>query len=425
MKHEIRIDEGQVRSFRDPNTPKIKIVHAFVNINDLPENLPLDPDPRVPKQTGEVPRRILTSLLSNDGKFHLKNRGITISARKAEFDNRTGVLNLDIPEGEEEFGILDGAHTYDCIRRGVKQERRLLTDKAPARLKPATEGARVLEKQYVHLEILEKVQGVLADIAEARNFSVALKAWTLANYRDKFDWLLGAFGVPFSEKVIRVSENDPQPVGILEVIQVVAAVNPFLFEKERPAQDAYKNSGKMLQAFIDDDDRHGFRKMEPVCADIMRLFDHIRLNWKTHYNAPDESGRRSRYGRTKEGQEAKAKRTALAKATYYFTNGSMNSKGAFILDGEPFQGEEAVDKGNSIPVISGFRVLLQERDGKLEWITNPFEFFDRYGAKLLGSLRTASESAEDNSAVGRDPQVYRQMTSDVRRWYLESQFESK
>jgi hypothetical protein len=326
------------------------------------------------------------------------------------------VLTLDIPDGEEEFGILDGAHTYDCIRRGVEQERRTVSDRATA------DEARVIEKQYVHLEIMEKVQGVLADIAEARNFSVALKAWTLANYRDKFDWLLDAFGRLFSEKVIRVSENDPQPVGILEVIQVIAAVNPFLFEKEKPAQDAYKNSGKMLQAFITDDDRHGFRKMEPICIDVMRLFDHIRLNWKKHYNAPDETGRRSRYGSTRELQEAKARRTALAKATYYFTSGRPDANGRFVLDAKPVEGNGAVDKGNSIPVISGFRALLEERHGKLEWMTDPFEFFDTYGAKLLGSLRTSSESAEDNSAIGRDPQVYRQMTSDVRRWYLESQF---
>lgn len=420
MKHDIRIEEGQVRSFHDPNNPKIKIVHAFVNINDLPNNLPLDPDPRVPKQTGEVPKRILISLLSNDGRFHLKNRGITISARKAEFDNRTRVLTLDIPDGEEAFGILDGAHTYDCIMRGIEQERPTISDRA------TTDDARVLEKQYVHLEIMEKVQGVLADIAEARNFSVALKAWTLANYRDKFNWLLDAFGRSFSKKVIRVSENDPQPVGILEVIQVIAAVNPFLFEKEKPAQDAYKNSGKMLQAFIADGDRHGFRKMEPICIDVMRLFDHIRLNWKKHYNALDEAGRRSRYGSTRESQEAKVRRTALAKATYYFTSGRLDTNGRFVLDAKPVEGNNgAVDKGNSIPVISGFRVLLRERHGKLEWITDPFEFFDTYGAKLLGSFRTTIENAEDNSAIGRDPQVYRQMTSDVRRWYLESQFEQR
>jgi hypothetical protein len=35
----------------------------------------------------------------------------------------------------------------------------------------------------------------------------------------------------------------------------------------------------------------------------------------------------------------------------------------------------------------------------------------------------ASDNANnDPHTVGRDPQVYRQLTSEVRRWYLEDQF---
>jgi hypothetical protein len=411
--------DQHVRTLRDPKNERIRVHHAFVNVNDLPHDIPLDPDPRAPKVAGAVPAKILTSLKSNDGKFHLKNRGITISAKHCEGDNQCNLLNLVIPDDDEQFGILDGAHTYECIKRAVTDERRRVLKEAATEKEgepnPTQEEPRVLENQFVHLEILERVETDLADIAEARNFSVALKAWTLANYRDKFDWLLQALGREFAEKTIRVSENDPQPVGILDVIQVISAVNPYLFAEERPAVEAYKSVGKMLQAFVADDDRHGFKKLAPVCKEAMRLHDYVRFHFKSKYNAPDEGGKRGRFGKTVEAKDAKKKRGSRTKATYYFLDSSA-----------PVRGDDPIDKGLSIPLISGFRVLLRERNGVCEWLTDPIAFFDKYGQKLVRALMSASAGNDgDPHSVGRDSQVYQQMTSEVRRWYLESQFEKR
>jgi hypothetical protein len=419
MQFKIPASAEHVRSIKDPNNEKIRIVHAFVNVNDLPQDIPLDPDPRAPKISGEVPKRIIRSLESNDGKFHLKNRGITISAKHCEFDNKRNLLNLLIPDSEEQFGILDGAHTYECIRRAVTEERRKLAVKSngsPSAKKEEDEDERVLAAQFVHLEILERIESDLADIAEARNFSVALKAWTLANYRDKFDWLLDALGRDFADKTIRVSENDPQPVGVLDVIQVISAVNPCLFAEEKPAVEAYKNTGKMLQAFVDDGDRFRFRKLAPVVRDIMRLYDYARLHFKEKYNAPDETGKRGKYGRRTEAQDAKDKRNSRSKATYYFLDPRSGPK----------TGDEPIDKGFSIPLISGFRVLLKERNDGFVWLTNPIEFFDKHGTKFVRAIMNASEAkGGDPHSVGRDSQIYHQLTSEVRRWYLESKFEKQ
>ena len=59
-------------------------------------------------------------------------------------------------------------------------------------------------------------------------------------------------------------------------------------------------------------------------------------------------------------------------------------------------------------------------------LDNPFAFFDKNGSKLIRSLMNASDAHDDDPhSVGRDPLVYQQLTSEVRRWYLESQFEKK
>jgi hypothetical protein len=420
MNFRIPASAEHVRSIKDPNNEHVRIAHAIVNINDLPQDIPLDPDPRRPKDKGAVPKRIISSLKTDDGRFHLLNRGITISVKHYDFDNKRNLLTLAIPEEDERYGIIDGGHTYHAITKSVGEERDRLRKVAEAAGTDGNKGRlpaeTVFGDQFVHIEILEGIESHLADIAEARNFSVALKPWTLANYREKFEWLLEALGKDYARDIIRVSENDEQPVGILDVVQVLGAINPILFSEEKPAQDAYKNVGKLLEYFIDEDDKYGFKKLAPVSRDILHLYDYIRDNFREKYNAPDETGKRGLFLARKEAQEAQKKRAAKSKATYYWLDPASGPK----------IGDAVIDKGLAIPLISGFRVLLEERDGALAWLTDPIKFFDEYGTKLVRTIMNVSENVNnDPHTVGRDPQVYRQLTSEVRRWYLEGQIQKQ
>lgn len=402
----IPVSQEHIRSIKDPNNENTRIAHALVSVNDLPLDIPLDPDPRAPKEKGAVPQQIIRSLKTNDGRFHLLNRGITISVKKYTFDTQKQTVSLDIPE-EEQYGIIDGGHTYYAISANVQRERERLI----AELEEGSSAAEVVAfpEQYVHLEILERIEEHLADIAEARNFSVALKSWTLANYRDKFDWLLTSIGPEYTRH-IKVRENDEQPVGILDVIQIMSAVNPILFSEEKPAIESYKNVGKCLEWFVDEEDKYGFRKFEPIAKDILRLYDYVRFNFKEKYNAADESGKPGRFGARKEAKDRK--RGSRRISTYYFLE---PEKG-------PVQGDVPIEKGFALPLISGFRVLVKEKKGRFEWLTDPFKFFDTCGTMLVRTIMNASDLAGgDPHLVGRDPQAYRQMTSEVRRWYLEGE----
>ncbi|MGB9406081.1 MAG: AIPR family protein, partial [Terracidiphilus sp.] len=258
----IPIAQEQIRSFQDPNRSSIRILHALVRVLDWPDNVPLDPDPRVPKEKGPVVKRISASLGRGDGRFHLLNRGITLSVKKAEFDNQVGTLRLFLPE-DESYGIIDGGHTDFAIKSTVATHRSAGTEET-------------LGNQYVHIEILSRIENDLADIAEARNYSAQLKSWTLASYREDFKWFLDALGVDFCRS-IKVSENDPEPVGILDLIQVMCAVNPSLYEPTSTSvNEAYKNAGKCLQYFVQSEDVYKFKDLKPICKDIVRLYDYIR-----------------------------------------------------------------------------------------------------------------------------------------------------
>lgn len=387
----IPVSTDHVRSFKDPNKNNIRIIHALIRVTDLPNDIPLEPDPRVPKVKGPVTKRIFDSLISNDGRFHLLNRGITISAKQVEFDNKNDVLKLQIPHGDA-YGVIDGGHTYRAITSATAGSE-------------SDEG--MPEAQFVHLEVLVGIERFLADIAEARNFSVQLKAWTLAAYREKFDWFLNAIGKDNSQYV-KVSENDAEPVGILDLIQVLSAINPNLFAPSSAPVEAYKNAGKCLEYFIEKDDRYGFRKMEAVCRDVLRLYDYVRFHWKDAYNTEDESGKRGRLGGRAEAHLRKRNRSALA--TYYFLDPKAG----------PQKGDLPVEKGFAIPLMSSLRALLREKEGAVEWYTDPFKFFDEHGPKLVKLIMAASDAANnDPHVVGRDAQVYTALYSEVRRWYLE------
>lgn len=399
----IPIRQEQIRSFEDPNRPKIRILHALIRVSDWPTSVPLDPDPRVPKEKGPVVKKISASLATCDGRFHLLNRGITLSVKKAEFDNQAQTLKLFIPS-EEHYGIIDGGHTNYAIVSKVSEFR----DKG-------TEDR--LDNQYVHVEVLSQIENDLADIAEARNFSAQLKSWTLASYRDDFKWFLDALGEDF-RKSIKVSENDPEPVGILDLIQIICATNPTLYgPTSTSVNEAYKNAGKCLQYFVDKEDKYEFRQMKPLCRDIVRLYDYIRFKWKDAYNAEDESGRRGRIGGRAEMQKRRRNRSALA--TYYFLGNEPGD--------QPVEGDIPVEKGFAIPMISSFRALIEkDRKGKLKWYTDPFKYFDEHGSHLVRLIMTASDQAGgDPHQVGRDPQVYTSLYSEVRRWYLEGRFKSQ
>lgn len=393
----IPVPPDSVRSFKDPHHSKIRIVHALVNVASLPHDIPLEPDPRTPKPKGPVIKRIDRSLRQNDGRFHLLNRGICISAKSFELDTRKSSLVLEIPD-EESYGIIDGGHTYQAIKDAVSSFRGEFATSENG------QGSFILTQQYVHLEVLVGIEDYLADIAEARNFSVQLKSSTLAGYRGKFEWLLGCVGDDF-RKHIRISENDQEPIGILDVIQVMSAINP----KVVTPNESYKNSGKCLEYFIEDSDRYGYKELSPICRDIVRLYDYVRYKWKDAYNSEDESGKHGRLGAKSAVKERQRNRTAMS--SYYFLGKSVVT------------GEYPIEKGLALPLMSGFRALLEEQSGKRYWYSDPFEFFDRHGSKLVRLIMMANDAVGGNpNSIGRDAQIYTTMFSEVRRWYLEDRF---
>lgn len=176
----IKVSDNNFRKFDDPlgnETPRKYIFYA--KTCDVPEGIPMSTNPRDQKLNSTVANAITESLLSNDGQFHLKNRGIILSAKRVRYDNRLQEVTIDF-EDESCHGNIDGGHTYKI----------LLENKD-----------KVLE-QYVQFEVMTGVEAMIADLAEARNTSIAVDAKSMAELREKFDPIKeGLEGLPFFNRI--------------------------------------------------------------------------------------------------------------------------------------------------------------------------------------------------------------------------------
>ncbi|MFZ4509290.1 MAG: AIPR family protein [Fimbriimonas sp.] len=385
MVKQIPVQPENIRALKSTHDPKVKTQYAYVALADVPDDLPLSPNPRVPKPN-DVIRRVKSSLESNDGIFHILNRGITISARSADYDNQTGILTVDIPDGEEAYGILDGGHTYAVVRELVGE---------PAKA----------DQQHVKLEILTGVESILPQIASARNFSKQVKELSLANYSKKLEWLKGAMGT-VADKV-RWRENDDEPFDVMEYIQALAAFDVRRYGDQNHPLESYKNSGKCLDAATDG----GLAYLAPVVPTVVKLYDTIRFEWWHKYKAPDETGKGGRPGRLKEVQERKRGVSRLLQ----FPS---------LPDADAASALYHVEKGLVIPLLAAFRTLLTYDESKEEfsWKVDPFVFWEQNGTALVRKVMEASDQRGSNpQVVGRDKTVYEALYESVLLIYLKSQ----
>jgi hypothetical protein len=93
----------------------------------------------------------------------------------------------------------------------------------------------------------------------------------------------------------------------------------------------------------------------------VRLYDYIRYKWIDVYNAEDETGKRGLYGARTAARTRQRNRTAMS--SYNFLEPSVKT------------GKYPIEKGLALPVMAGFRALLEEHDGVRVWQTDPFDFF--------------------------------------------------
>ena len=376
--YRFKVSTDNVRSFKDPHNPELQIHHVYVRVRDFAHGkLPDDVNPRSHEDpSGCVPEAIQTTLETTPQWFHLLNRGILVLAQKCWYDNRTQSLHIVI-NSPDEGGVADGATTDRVIQRAKDEVSladftTLAEEEIPAHLKEA----------FAHLEIVSGTIGdMLVPLTRARNTSNQVKEFALENLGGGFDWLKTMIEESEFRGRVRYRENDREPVDIRTILGLLTLFHPKWDEEGKEPVVVFSSKGMVLDFYQKSEWKQGYEALRPVVLDILRLAEHIHLEFPAQYNkAKADAGRNGRLGGRKE-------------VRYY-------EKHPFTLPLSREQTKYVIPDGWLYPVLASFRMLLIfGKNGKTKWVTEPKTFFDERGYELVGDVADQSESLGRNPAA--------------------------
>lgn len=394
------ISADHFRKLVDPIDPKRSVYHCYVQVRHLASAISLGPNPRAHEVDSRIGRVIRESLEENVGLFHLLNRGITISAREVEYDNRSGQLRLRLPE-EALHGILDGGNTYKVIENAKREKGHESPE--PAYL-----------DSYVKLEIMTNIDDDIVLLAEARNTSAQVKTFSLANLAGRFDWIKETLKAePFAEN-IAYREGEDKAINAVDLICLMTLFHPKYGGNEHPVK-AYTSKNSCLEDYrVEFDDegnpkKAGYYKLRPVLVDILKLYDHVHETCLDHYR---KVGGISKV-RKEEGEE----KNKVARPGALKELGGPRElffKGGKVKHSWPI--------GYLYPMLGSLRALLDSTGKQARWLVDPFAFFTKCGEVLVGAtLERSSELGRNPNAVGKSKGHWQQLFNTVKLRMLEEQ----
>ena len=372
----------KVQSFRKIPNPYLKseegekgaeMYVAICDVKDLPDDFPMDTNPREQKMTTNVAKKIKESLLNtSELNFFLLNRGILLSAKDVSYSNYSNEMTISF-EDPEVHGNVDGGHTYKTILQFRDQ-----LDKG---------------QQYVKIEILTGIEGIFQSLAAARNTSVQVQDKSIAELEDRFDIIKNTLANENYISRVFFKEND---AGDIDVADLLAILNMFNISRYNGMTsfpiNSYSSKKKCIDLYISDHKEYGesaenpYVKMMHIMPDIFRLYDAIEVGMNRFYRQKNPGGR---YGATKGVQVPKAGQEIRSK----FLSNEM---------------EAASPNGFIYPILGAFRALVEENDGKYCWKKNPFAVLEKVGAELVESTVSMSRSLGNNpQSVGKEANIWK------------------
>lgn len=366
------VKENSFRKLDDPFSDESKKYVFYVKVRDVPEGIPMATNPRDQNLDSGVAQAINESLESNDGYFHLKNRGIVLSAKSCTYNNKTKEVTINFTD-DALHGNIDGGHTYKivCEHRNADLD------------------------QYVQFEVMTGVEDIIERLAEARNTSIQVDRKSMAELQKHFDPIKeGLEGMPFFERIAfkqnqqAFDDETNKKLKMIDAREVVAIINMFNIEKfddvNHPTK-AYSSKAKMLDLYLEDPE--SYRKYVNIMPDIFDLYDAIEMEFATSYN---EGG--GKYGRKKYSGYKKDKVIGMSK---------------FGLNDIIYR----IPDGLIYPTVAAFRslVVYNKTTEKYEWKNqvDPIEIWNKCKVNMTSQIMSFASAIGDNpNAVGKDSNIW-------------------
>ena len=366
------VKENSFRKLDDPFNDDAKKYVFYVKVCDVPEGIPMATNPREQKLTSGVAQAIKESLESNDGFFHLKNRGIVLSAKSCTYNNKTKEVTINFTDNML-HGNIDGGHTY-----------RIICEHRNERL-----------NQYVQFEVMAGVEDIIEKLAEARNTSVQVDEKSMAELRQQFDPIKeGLEGMPFFERIAfkqnqqAFDDETNKRLKMIDAREVVAIINMFNIEKfdatNHPIM-GYSSKAKMLGIYLENSE--SYRRYVNIMPDIFDLYDTIEMEFATAFNETGGRYGRKKYSGYKDGKVIGASKFGLHDIYYKIPDGLI------------------------YPAVAAFRslVVFNSETNKYEWKNGvtPISVWDKCKGNLTSQIMNFASAIGDNpNAVGKDSNIW-------------------
>lgn len=370
---------------KEDGEKKAMMYMAICDVKNLPDNIPMETNPRKQKLTMGVPKKIKASLLDESYlDFYLLNRGLCISAADVTFNNYSNEICVSFDDFEC-HGDVDGGHTYKVIL-----ENRDKLDYG---------------RQFVKLEFLTGVEDIFQRLAAARNTSTQVQDKSIAELEKRFEIIKRAVQYEPYASNIYFEENDQGNIDVTDILAILNMFNLDLYsDMEKFPTASYSSKKKCINTYIDYHKRYGessenpYIKMEPIMRDLFKLYDYIEINMAKYYKEKFPVGK---YGLTK--GVSVAKNGELYRSKFYGNRMEYLSPTGFIY-----------------PILGAFRALLREKNGVYTWMKNPFIVVDDLGGELVATTVERSRTLGNNpQSVGKDSGNWKTLYMTVKLGLLE------
>lgn len=397
------------RAFKALDDGTFKKWVLVVAAADLPPDLPLDANARVPNVIkNQTCKEMRETLMTRPEIFQIFNGGIVCTASSVEIKQEDKEHWVEVSFDQDQLqGVVNGGHTYGCLLH-VIHDHPIYAENKPLKTvlakdskavenspltalieddqKLADRIAKARERAQVQIELVAPVEDsdLLAQIARARNLSQSVDQTALQNLAGKYEEMKrvlreapAPFGKSFIDRVVwKTNQEVPEDsteVPVKTLIHLLAMMNTRLYKPGvKVANEVYVRSGVVVREFgeSEGDDSLFYDRLTALLPDFIKLYDHIYLSLpETNPSFPWADG--------KPAVADKKKRKTVFTTPLLAKVCSSKVSGAFVW-----------------PLFSAFRVLLEQNTttGLLNFKTDPIELFNQKKAELSTTIQSTFEN---------------------------------
>lgn len=398
MANDVKVLSFKVDSFRKIPNPYLKsdnpsernpqMYMMVCDVMDIPDDIPMDTNPRKQSLKTEVAKEISNSLISpsDQRNFYLLNRGLLLSAETVSFDSEKSTVAISFSDLSK-HGNVDGGHTYEIIKRNIAKNK--IVDRG---------------YQYVKIEVLTGIDDMFEQLAKARNFSVKVQEKSMAELGKKYEIVKDALQAENYFKDIGYVENENKRIDIMDIMTLINMFNIDKYPNTRMDSwpiISYSSKAACLKAYLDEYDKYEsqgnptanpFYKMKGLMPDIIRLYDHLERYMPKYYK----------------GDSTDIKRYGSITGVYLVKEGKPKFKSRFFNRDMDY----LTPNGFLYPIVAAFRSLIDEDETSqmYKWKMDPVVVLDKMGNLLVtNTVQQSRELGNNPNATGKSASLWQNL----------------